>query len=48
MADVGFVPGVDELMGLQMSFCDELFLARTVTAYKGPFSSLKIIHYYPT
>jgi len=40
MANVGFVPGVDEFMGFKMSFCDELLLARSVTAYKGPFSSL--------
>ena len=45
MANVGFVPGVDELMGLQMSFCDELLLARPVTAYKGPFSSLQNSRY---
>jgi hypothetical protein len=41
MANVGFVTGVNELMGLQMSFCDELLLARPVTAHKGPFSCLK-------
>ena len=43
MANVGFVTGMDKLMGLQMSFCDEMLLARTITAHKGPFSSLK--HY---